>query len=237
MSKTRAPSAKAAASARAAASASTDARLAPIERELEAWRVRAVPDASTPLEADDLARLVRDCVTAFGAAEAGESFSVNTVHYYRRKDILDEPDGRTAAARYGLHHVWQAVGARLAGFLGLVTLAEARDVIRGAPDDTLRQFVAARVADVRARASARGNVLPSSAANLATSTAARPLSTSASEAASSAVVAGNGATANVIALGGDALCLIPSNHPALQSHRAARALVDALARELGLPKS
>src|SRR5581483_4937258 len=79
---------------------------------------------------------------------------------------------------YGLHHVWQAVGARLAGYLGLVTLAEARDVIRGAPDATLRRFVAERVADARAREAARATGLAG----------ARPLATGApSSAAPSAV--------------------------------------------------
>ena len=55
---------------------------------------------------------------------------MNTVHYYRRKDIVDPPEGRTAAARYGLRHLWQVAGARLAGHLGLVTLAEARRAMR-----------------------------------------------------------------------------------------------------------
>ncbi|HEY4130276.1 MAG TPA: hypothetical protein VGM50_06640 [Gemmatimonadaceae bacterium] len=204
--------------------AAPSARVAGIEVELDAWQKQALPDASTPLEAEDVARLVRNFVEAFGAADAGESFSVNTVHYYRRKDILDEPEGRTAAARYGMHHVWQAVGARLAGFLGLVTLAEARDVVRGAPDATLRRFVAERVADVRARAATR-EPAASDAWPLAANGVESP-STSAS-----------GATATVLALGGDALCLVPSDHPALQSRGAARALVDALARALGVHKS
>jgi hypothetical protein len=199
-------------------------RIGQIERELEKWRKRAVPDASAPLDADDLARLVRSCAEAVGIAGAAESFSVNTVHYYRRKDILDEPDGRTAAARYGLHHVWQAVGARLAGFLGLVTLAEARDVIRGAPDATLRRFVAERIADARARDAARQH---------APAPNARPLAT-AEALASSGAIHGNAATATVLPLGGNALCLIPSGHAALHSPVAARALVDALARRLGL---
>ena len=82
--------------------------------------------------------------------------SVNTVHYYRRKDIIDPPVGKTAAARYELRHLWQLVGARLAGFLGLVTLAEARDVIRGANETTSLTFLAARVVDdARAERGAR----------------------------------------------------------------------------------
>ena len=79
-------------------------------------------------------------------------FSVHTVHYYRRKDILDAPAGRTSAARYDVRHVWQAAGARLAGHLGLVTLAEARSMMRGADERALVAFVAARVVDARARA-------------------------------------------------------------------------------------
>src|SRR5215210_914153 len=114
--------------------------------EIQAWRARAVPE-SAPLDADDLARLVRDFFSAIGIdSEVGADFSVNTVHYYRRKNILDAPDGRTSAARYGMRHVWQAVGARLAGYLGLVTLAEARERIHGADEPSLRRFVAARVA-------------------------------------------------------------------------------------------
>src|SRR3954469_10872782 len=102
--------------------------------ELQAWRMHAVPD-SAPLEAEDVARLVRACLDALGIdPEVGTDFSVNTVHYYRRKHILDEPAGRTSAARYGVRHLWQAVGARLAGSLGLVTLAEARKVMRGADE-------------------------------------------------------------------------------------------------------
>src|SRR3954469_8281719 len=133
--------------------ASQSARAAPIIEELERWREHTIPDAGAPLDAEDVARLVRDCFAALGlAADVGESFSVNTVHYYRRKDILDEPDGRTSAARYAVRHVWQAAGARLAGQLGLVSLAEARDVLRGADEHTLIEFVAARVADARGRA-------------------------------------------------------------------------------------
>jgi hypothetical protein len=101
-----------------------------VATELESWRTRTLPDPRAPLDADDLARLVRSCLDALGVGEAGAEFSVNTVHYYRRKDILDAPAGRTSSARYDVRHVWQAVGARLAGHLGLVTLAEARAVMR-----------------------------------------------------------------------------------------------------------
>src|SRR5262245_42003589 len=124
--------------------------------ELERWCVCAVPDFAVLFDAEDIARLVRDCFASLAIdSDAAESFSVNTVHYYRRKDILDEPDGCTSVARYGLRHVWQAAGARLAGFFGLVTLAEARDEIRGSDENTLMRFVAARVADARGRQAVR----------------------------------------------------------------------------------
>src|SRR5690349_23205567 len=117
--------------------------------ELDAWRAEALPDPSAPLDAEALARLVLSCFATLGIDAS--DFSVNTVHYYRRKDILDAPAGRTSAARYTLRHVWQAAGARLAGHLGLVTLAEARGVMRGADERALVAFVAARVVDARAR--------------------------------------------------------------------------------------
>jgi hypothetical protein len=232
---------------RSVPNAATDTRLAQIERELENWRKRAIPDAAAPLDGDDVARLVRDCIHAIGVAGASENFSVNTVHYYRRKDILDEPVGRTAAARYALRHVWQAVGARLAGFLGLVTLAEARDAIRGAPEATLRRFVAARVADARGRDAARQQIA-GDAITAAQALAARPLGAAATtspevlgvaessgaSATAFAWAASPRATAAVLSLDGDALCLIPSGHAALRSAAAARALVDGLARQLGL---
>lgn len=196
----------------------SESRLEQIQRELERWRKRAMPDANAPLEADDLARLARDWFVSFGIDAAADSFSVNTVHYYRRKDILDEPDGRTTAARYGLRHVWQSVGARLAGHLGLVTLAEARDAIRGAAEDDLRRFVAARLADARARDAARQATIDARPIDPppATPTSASPM------------------TATVVALGGDAICLIPQNHPSLRSRSAAGELVASLARQLGL---
>jgi hypothetical protein len=241
-----------------------DERITEIERELEAWRARAVPHASAPLDAEDIARLVRDCFVALGVdGHTGESFSVHTVHYYRRKEILDAPEGRTSAARYALRHVWQAAGARLAGQLGLVTLAEARTKMRGADDDALRRFVASRVADVRARQAARQAGHP-----VATLEAPRPLRATPVEPRAATVVASaarpaseqqnavygalvappnieaaegyaypaarSHATARVLPLGGDALCLIPEAHPALRSTYAARALVETLARALGV---
>src|SRR5215470_17400885 len=74
--------------------------------ELEQWRRRAIPDENTPLEADDLVTLLRDCVASLGLdAEIASEVSVNTIHYYRRKDIIDPPVGKTAAARYDVHHL------------------------------------------------------------------------------------------------------------------------------------
>lgn len=185
--------------------------------ELEAWRARAVPDAA-PLEAEDVARLVRACLDALGIDPAvGADFSVNTVHYYRRKDILDAPAGRTSAARYGVRHLWQAVGARLAGHLGLVTLAEARKVMRGADDRTLVSFVAARVMDARARQALRRS--PAAARR------ARPLPGVLGAASHPAPEA-------VIPLPGEAWCIVPSSHPAHRSAGSARELVQALAAAL-----
>jgi hypothetical protein len=201
----------------------TEERVDQIERELEQWRERAIPHPTAPLDADDVARLVKDCFHALEIdAAAVESFSTNTVHYYRRKDILDEPEGRTSAARYTVRHVWQAIGARLAGYLGLVTLAEARESMRGEDEATLRRFVAARVADARARRATR---------RAATSVAARALPQASVDRETAPAAA---LTATIIPLGGNAMCLLPYEHPALRSPAAARALVDALAGALGL---
>ena len=63
--------------------------------ELDAWRARMLPDPSAPLDAEALAQLVVSCLTTLGIDVP--DFSVNTVHYYRRKDILDAPAGRTSA--------------------------------------------------------------------------------------------------------------------------------------------
>src|SRR4051812_38849287 len=131
-----------------------------IERELDEWRARAVPDPSMPLEADDIARLAGNCLTSLGLDEAASSsMTVNTVHFYRRKEILDAPEGRTSAARYTVRHLWQAVGARLAGQLGLLTLAEARVAMSGRGERVLLAFVAERVFDARARQAARRGAL------------------------------------------------------------------------------
>ena len=206
-----------------------------IERELEAWRARAVPDPSTPLEADDVARLVGDCLTTLGLDEAASSsFTINTVHFYRRKEILDAPEGRTSAARYTVRHLWQAVGARLAGQLGLLTLAEARDAMTGRGERVLLAFVAERVLDARARQTARRGASPvvmarplaPAAANVIGLTRARPL-------AAPPVPASAGLTqATVITLPGDAWCVVPLAHPAHRSEAAARALGRALADAL-----
>ncbi|HTI65809.1 MAG TPA: hypothetical protein VL524_19930 [Gemmatimonadaceae bacterium] len=186
-----------------------------VSGELEAWRARAVPDAAAPLESDDLVRLLRDLVAelALDPAIASE-FTVNTVHYYRRKDIIDPPEGRTVASRYGIRHLWQIAGARLAGYLGLVTLAEARAAMRGADDEALLEFVASRVADARARALVRS---PASVA-------------SGGPAAPRALPRAGAAT--MIQLPGDAWAVVPASHAAHRSPEAARALARALASAL-----
>ena len=197
--------------------------------ELDAWRERTMPDASAPLDADALARLVLSCFSALGIDAS--DFSVNTVHYYRRKDILDAPAGRTSAARYDLRHVWQAAGARLAGHLGLVTLAEARSMMRGADERTLIAFVAARVVDARARVHLR----------TVSAVRARPLP-GAHAGAPALHVAGaelaphrGGVPSLVILLAGDAWCVLPASHPAHHSVAAATQLVRELARALRVP--
>ncbi len=204
-----------------------------VDDELQRWRERAIPDVAAPLDADDVARLVRDCFATLGIdAAVAERFSVNTVHYYRRKDILDEPDGRTSAARYGVRHVWQAAGARLAGSLGLVTLAEARDTVRGASESTLKRFVAARIADVRGRSATRQSAVGEMSLSTyevgRSSSAPRPLRATRGSTRTGALQAA------IVPLGENAMCLIPNGHAALRSTAAARALVDALARALGV---
>lgn len=181
--------------------------------ELDAWRERAVPDASAPLESDDLVRLLQDLVSALGLdPEIASGFTVHTVHYYRRKDIIDPPEGRTTASRYALRHLWQVAGARLAGYLGLVTLAEARAAMRGASDDALVDFVAARVADARARESVRR--APAAVAEPGGTPRALP------------------GAATMIPLPGDAWAVVPASHAAHRSPEAARALARALATAL-----
>jgi hypothetical protein len=195
--------------------------------ELDAWRAEALPDPSAPLDADALARLVQSCFATLGIDAS--DFSVNTVHYYRRKDILDAPAGRTSAARYDLRHVWQAAGARLAGHLGLVTLAEARNVMRGADERALVAFVAARVVDARARAHLRKpspirarplpGVYPPAPGN-------RIITVDATVGHRSAV------PAVMIPLGDDAWCVLPATHPAHHSPASAHQLLRALAAAL-----
>ena len=205
-----------------------------VAEELEAWRGAALPDPTAPLDADGVARLVRSCLDTLGIdGDVGGGFSVNTVHYYRRKDILDAPAGRTSAARYDVRHVWQAVGARLAGSLGLVTLAEARDVLRGATEARLIAFVAARVLDARGRQQLRhAAVTPRGAVgalvmDAAPELRARPLPgvfTTQPEPSQRVI----------IPLPGDAWCIVPASHDAHCSATSARALVQALAAALGV---
>jgi len=206
------------------------------ERELEAWRVRAIPDRSAPLDADDVARLVRDCLHALALDHVGADFSVNTVHYYRRKDILDAPEGRTSAARYGLRHLWQAVGARLAGQLGLVTLAEAREAMRDESEAALAAFVAERVADARARhAVRRASVTALDARPLVSSsrsTATANIVTAAPRVATPETALPSGIPSIVFQLPEGAWCVLPAAHPARHSADGARALARALVEAL-----
>lgn len=207
---------------------SSDPRRVAAERaatgELEAWRQRAVPVADAPLETDDLVRLLRDCVGTLGLDPAiAADFTVATVHYYRRKDIIDPPDGRTAAARYDVRHVWQIAAARLAGYLGLVTLAEARTAMRGMGTAELLAFLAARVVDARARAAVRSSTAPHASA--------RPLH------AEAAHGAGPSVDALMIPLTGGAWCVVPRDHAAYRSPDAARELVNGLAAAFRLDHS
>jgi hypothetical protein len=206
---------------------SSDPRRVAAERaatdELEMWRERAIPIENAPLEADDLVRLLRDCVAALGLDPAiAADFTVATVHYYRRKDIIDPPDGRTTAARYDVRHVWQIAAARLAGYLGLVTLAEARTAMRGMATSELLAFLAARIVDARARVAVRATA-PASA---------RPLHAPAAPSARRV-----GIDALIIPLTGDAWCVVPRDHAAHRSPDAARELVSALAAALRLDHS
>src|SRR5262249_48126482 len=194
-----------AASSNAGATSRRDAERA-VLAELDAWCQSNVPDVSAPLDADDLVRLLRALVAALGLDRAvSADFSVNTVHYYRRKDIIDPPVGRTVAARYEIRHLWQIAGARLAGALSLVTLAEARAALRGAAQSELLAFVAARVVDARARDAVR-------APRAAETGAARPLP------------ARTSAPATMIPLPGNAWCVVPASHAAHRSDEAASEL-------------
>ena len=189
--------------------------------ELERWSMRAIPDDSAPLDADDLVRLFRDCISALALDDGiASGFTVNTVHYYRRKEIIDPPHGRTAAARYHRRHLWQIAGARLAGHLGLVTLAEAREAFRGADEDDLRAFLAMRIAEARGRDMLRA---PATIAR----ERPRPLPG----------VRGAVSPASLISLPGGAMCVLPAEHYARHSREAARDLVRALARALNVTDS
>jgi hypothetical protein len=207
-----------------------------IERELESWRERAIPELSAPLDAEAVARLVSECLLSLGLSEAANtSFTVNTVHFYRRKEILDPPEGRTSAARYTVRHLWQAIGARLAGQLALLTLAEAREAMAGRSERALLAFVAERVLDARARQAARRSTQGL--------IAARPLSPDAIAEASApralpgvAERAADATPALVLSLPGDAWCVVPISHAARRSPAAARALGQALVDAIQLTK-
>jgi hypothetical protein len=193
--------------------------------EIEGWRASAMPDATAPLDADDLVRLLRALIDALRLdAAVVADFSVNTVHYYRRKDIIDPPVGRTAAARYDIRHVWQIAGARLAGALSLVTLAEARAALRGAPTSALLAFLAARVVDARARAAVRASPpTPRTDARALPGRAAAVTSVSSSP---------SSAPATMIPLPGNAWCVVPASHAAHRSDDAAAELARALVTAL-----
>ena len=201
--------------------------------ELDAWRAHMLPDASAPLDADALARLVVSCLSTLGIN--APDFSVNTVHYYRRKDILDAPAGRTSAARYDLRHVWQAAGARLAGHLGLVTLAEARTMMRGADERSLVAFVAARVVDARARVHLRAAAAPVQARPLPGVYVTSPAPVAHAVTTDVAPFPRGGVPALVIPLAGDAWCVLPASHPAHHSPVSALELVRELASALRIP--
>ena len=205
-----------------------------VERELDDWRARALPDPSMPLEADDVARLVGDCLASLGLDEAAaSSFTVNTVHFYRRKEILDSPEGRTSAARYTVRHLWQAVGARLAGQLGLLTLAEAREAMAGRRESVLLAFVAERVLDARARQSARRAAAPVVLARpLLAAVSDGGLTTEPQRPMPNVVRRQVGTEAIVISLPGDAWCVVPAAHAAHRTAAAARALGRALTEAL-----
>jgi hypothetical protein len=195
--------------------------------ELEQWSLRTVPDETAPLDAEDLVRLFRDCTAALGLdADIASGFTVNTVHYYRRKEIIDPPDGRTVAARYHRRHLWQIAGARLAGYLGLVTLAEARDAIRDAEENDLRSFLAARIADARARGAVRAP-MEYTYSKAEQRERPRPLPG----------VRRGVSQASLISLPDGAMCIVPTEHAAWHSPGAARDLVAALARALNVPDS
>lgn len=205
-----------------------------IEREIEGWREVAVPDPSIPLEAEDVARLVGECLTVLGLDEAiASSFTINTVHFYRRKEILDAPEGRTSAARYTIRHLWQAIGARLAGQLGLLTLAEAREAMKGRTERVLLGFVAERVLDARARQAVRRAAAPVVAARPLAATSDVPNLTNTRPAhVGSATPPAAATQAVLLHLPGDAWCVIPAAHAAHRSAAAARALGRAVTEAL-----
>lgn len=212
--------------------------------EIEAWRAAAIPDATAPLDAEDLVRLLGDLTRALALEPAiADGVTVNTVRFYRRKDIIDPPQGRTAAARWGVRHLWQVAGARLAGYLGLVTLAEARDAMRDADAPALLAFLAARVADARARDAVRDARELATAELRMEQNGAAPTARAATTRQPESVrgarpLPGRTRTRTVaepamtISLPGGALCVLPASHPALGSPEQARELVRALAGAL-----
>ena len=130
--------------------------------------------------------------------------------------------------------MWQAAGARLAGHLGLVTLAEARSMMRGADERALVAFVAARVVDARARVHLRRVAAPVHARPLPGVYAASPAPVPRAVATDVASPP-RGTPALVIPLAGDAWCVLPASHPAHHSPASALQLVRELASALRVP--
>ena len=123
------------------------------------------------------------------------------------------------------------MGARLAGQLGLLTLAEAREAMSGRGERVLLGFVAERVLDARARQAARRAAPPVVMARplapvAASLTVIRPLPPSGDRSRAA------GMEAIVVSLPGDGWCVIPAAHAAHRSATAARALGRALADAL-----
>lgn len=102
-----------------------------------------------------------------------------------------------------------------------MTLAEARDVIRGSRVDDAMTFLAARVADARAREVVRTTTNPVEEER-------RPLESTSIARAGAPMLT----NATVVTLPGSAWCVVPATHAAHRSPDAARALARALVEAL-----
>jgi hypothetical protein len=123
------------------------------------------------------------------------------------------------------------VGDLRACELWLVKLDVARVAMSGRGERVLLTFVAERVLDARARQAARRGVSPVVVARPLAPAAAASGLTSSPPAATRPDRAGL-IQAMVIALPGDAWCVVPASHPAHRSEAAARSLGRALADAL-----